>query len=174
MSISILMYLCFKRLTYMSYTCAVYGKAWSWGHLCSVWTDVVMRKGPLFVQCVWTDMVIRTGHSFVQCGDKHSHEDRALICAVCLDRHGHKDRTLICAVCGQTWSWGQDTYLCSVWTDMVTRTGHLSTCTQANRITPDLSSLNFASRCNAPTNFSLLERGVCTLCSTKIKQPEIF
>ena len=56
----------------------------------------------------------------MQCGDRHSHEDRVLICAVCVwtdivmrtghlfvqcgDRHSLEDRTLICAVCGQVWS----------------------------------------------------------------------
>jgi len=56
MSISILMYLCFKHLRYVTY-------------MCSIWTGMVMRT---FVQCV--------------------------------DRHSHEDRTLICVVCGQTWS----------------------------------------------------------------------
>jgi len=61
---------------------------------------------------------MRTGHLFVQCGDRHSHEDRVLICAVCVwtdivmrtghlfvqcgDRHSHEDRTLICAVSRHT------------------------------------------------------------------------
>jgi len=70
---------------------------------------MVMRTGPLFVQCVdrdghedrtlicavcgqtWsrgrdiymcsvlTDMVMRTGHLFVQCVDRHGHEDRTLV-----------------------------------------------------------------------------------------------
>jgi hypothetical protein len=43
-------------------------------------------------------------------------------CAICGQplSWGH-----LCSVCGQTWSWGQDTFLLSVWTDIVLRRGAL-------------------------------------------------